>query len=623
MLSWLQFLSVLPAFFSLWHGSRREKPDIIRMMATTIRMEEKPNMDQSEPKNGSFYNSLRRNMLLTIIIVSITPMILVSTSILYQFNVSYREKVDAHLKTLVKKHKQNINSFLKEKSGDIASLAKTFSFGEMSDESFLKDRLASLQEDFDPAFVDLGVINARGIQVAYAGPFNLGKAVYSSAEWFRKAMESNRVYVSDVFLGIRGLPHFIVAVRENYNGEPWILRATIDFVAFNDLVENIRIGETGFAFILNREGKFQTQPLHHINPTQEPYEYFLSNETELKDKITLIERTDASGIEYLYVAAFLKGGQWLLVYQQRASDAFTDLRSAFKVTLVIILLGSLGIIIMAYVLSKKIVSRIARMDKEKQMMNSQIVETGKLASIGELAAGIAHEINNPVAIMVEESGWIEDLLSEEDLKESENLEEFKRALKQIHTQGKRCKEITHKLLSFARKTDSKVQNVQINELLREVVSLSEQRAKYSNVAFKTSLDEALPSIEVSESELQQVFLNLINNSLDAMDKTGGNINISTRIVPGPHGRDIMIQVDDDGVGIPEANLRRVFDPFFTTKPVGKGTGLGLSICYGIIKKLGGDLKVDSVVDDGTRFTIRIPLKDEETKNVKKGSEGSV
>ncbi|MBL7204449.1 MAG: two-component sensor histidine kinase [Desulfobacteraceae bacterium] len=564
-------------------------------------------MDQVEQTSDGYYHSLRRNVLLTVVIVSITPMILVSALILYQFNVSYQEKVETHLKTLVKKHKQNINSFLREKSSDIRSLAKTFSFEKLSDESFLQDRLAILQEVYGPAFVDLGVINARGVQLAYAGPFKLGEAVYSSADWFKKAIK-RRVYVSDVFLGLRGLPHFIVAVKDNWNGDPWILRATIDFVAFNDLVGNIRIGETGFAFILNKQGKFQTKPLHHIIPTKEPYAGFLKDETKIEDKITLIERTDDSGNKDIYVAAFLKGGDWLLVYQQRASDAFADLRNTFKMTLVIILLGSLGIVSMAYVLSKRMVNRIAKIDQEKQMMNSQIVETGKLASVGELAAGIAHEINNPVAIMVEEAGWIEDLLEEEDLKEGKNLDEFKRALRQINTQGKRCKEITHKLLSFARKTDSRVQDVQINELVQEVVGLSEQRAKYSNVTINTHFQHNLPPVRVSEPEMQQVFLNLINNSLDAMEKTGGNIDISTRTEQGYYGRDIIIDVADDGPGIPEANLGRIFDPFFTTKSVGKGTGLGLSICYGIINKLGGNIEVRSVIAEGTRFSIRIPLE---------------
>lgn len=559
-------------------------------------------MDKSKREHRDYYHSLTRNMLLTVIIVSFTPMILVSGIILYQFQTSYHEKVHAHLEELVLKHKQNIDSFLQEKLGDIRFLADNFNFEELSDESFLRDRLESLQKEFGLVFVDLGVIRENGIQVAYAGPFKLGKALYSEADWFQKAMKS-KYFISDVFLGLRGLPHFIIAVRDNWMGEKWILRATIDFVAFNSLVENIRIGETGFAFILNKEGKFQTKPLLDIVTSRKPYIDFLSDRNISKDEIHVVERTDDSGKKNIFVATFLKHGDWLLVYQQRASDAFSDFRRALRVALVIILLGGLGIITMAFILSRRMVSRIARADREKQMMNKQVVETGKLASVGELAAGIAHEINNPVAIMVEEAGWIEDLLEEEEFQESENLNEFTRALEQIRTQGRRCKEITHKLLHFARKTDSRIQEVQINDLIEELVALSAQKAKYSNVTINTVLQKDLPPLHVSETEVQQVFLNLINNALDAMERKGGVIDVTT-LMEGDH---IAVQVADNGPGIPEANLARIFDPFFTTKPVGKGTGLGLSICYGIIKKMGGEIDVHSVMGVGATFRVLIPL----------------
>ena len=249
------------------------------------------------------------------------------------------------------------------------------------------------------------------------------------------------------------------------------------------------------------------------------------------------------------------------------------------------------------------VRRLRIADNEKEMMNQQVIETGKLASVGELAAGIAHEINNPVAIMVEEAGWIQDLLEEEEFHASENLAEFDRALKQINTQGKRCKEITYKLLSFARKTDSRVHNIVISEMIEDVVSLSSQRAKYSNVTIKTHLGENLPAIRGSESEMQQVFLNLINNALDAMDKKGGEIKISAK----QNGDLIQIRLADNGPGIPKANLARIFDPFFTTKMVGKGTGLGLSICYGIINRMGGKIDVQSMLDQGTTFTLSLPV----------------
>jgi len=575
-------------------------------------------MTQTEQKDMSPYHLLKRNLVSRVIIVSITPLILISFIILYQFKISYHEKVEDHLEELIRKHKQNIDSFLGEKLSDIQALAKSHTFKEMSDESFLQDRLNILQQSFGRVFVDLGVINAEGKQVAYAGPFKLGQAQYAKAEWFQQALQ-REYYKSDVFLGLRGLPHFIIAVRETWKEKKWILRATIDFVAFNNLVEEIHVGETGFAFILNKEGKFQTKPLQEVRPDSEPYTEFLGYGEKAREEIHIVERKDDSGNKNIYVAAFLKHGDWLLVYQQRASDAFSDFTNTLKIALAIILVGGVSIITMAFVISRRIVGLISKVDLEKEMMNEQIVETGKLASVGELASGIAHEINNPVAIMVEEAGWIEDLLDEEEFQEGENLDEFKRALKQINTQGKRCKEITHKLLSFARKTDSRIQDVHINEMMEELVALSAQRAKYANVIINTDFRGDLPCVRVSQSELQQVFLNLINNALDAMGKDGGEINIISRV----RGDNIVIGIDDNGQGIAAANLNRIFDPFYTTKPVGKGTGLGLSICYGIIKKLGGEIIVKSTKGTGTKFRVYIPISGKrEMESASKVNNGS-
>jgi len=562
-------------------------------------------MKQAKYQKNDYYRSLTRKMILTIIIVSFTPLILVGSIILYRFHVSYHEKVEAHLQELVLKHKQTIDNFLKEKLGDIQFLSETFCFDELKDASFLQDRLDLLQQSFGPVFVDLGVVTSQGLQVAYAGPFRLGEALYFEADWFKKAMKT-QVFISDVFLGLRGLPHFIVAVRDNWMGDPWILRATIDFVAFNDFVKNIRIGETGFAYILNREGKFQTKPFFDIAPKNEPYRDFLKIKEDDLRKVHIVERKDDSGKKIIYVASFLKDGDWLLVYQQNHRDAYMDFYEAIVVVVMIMLFGAFGIVFAALFLSKRMVHRISMADQEKEMMDKQIIETGKLASIGSLAAGIAHEINNPVAIMVEEAGWIKDLLEEEEFRKSENLDEFERALNQIKTQGQRCKEITHKLLSFARKTDSRILETHINELIRELIALSEQRAKYAKITIHTDFQDDLPVTYLSQSEMQQVLLNLINNAIDAMENRGGELTISThrKFEEGI----IVVEVSDNGPGIPEANLSRIFEPFFTTKPVGKGTGLGLSICYGIIQKMGGQIGVESVIDSGTTFYIRFPIK---------------
>lgn len=560
----------------------------------------------TKDKNTHYYTSLSRNMVLSAIIVSFTPMLLVIGILLHQFQTSYHEKTYAHLNELVHKHKQNIDTFLNEKLANIRFLAMTKTFETLNDDEFLQKKLQFLRNDYGNVFVDLGIVDASGMQTAYAGPHQLENANYSDAEWFKTAWQKD-AYISDVFLGLRGTPHFIVAVRQNETDREFIIRATIDFMAFNSLVQNLRLGKTGYAFILNREGKFQTQPTMDIPPDPDSFEFFWSAVEKTRNKILITRQTDESGVENLYGVGSLKNGQWLLIVKQQTADAFSDFRQMRTLALIIFILGAGGIVFMASYTTRRLVRRIRRADQEKEGMNQQIIETGKMASIGELAAGIAHEINNPVAIMVEEAGWIGDLLEEEEFSESGNLDEFKRALTQINTQGRRCKEITHKLLSFARKTDSTVKDVQLNDIVMEIVNLSSQMAKYNKVTIKTALQKTLPYITISPSEIQQVMLNLINNALDSMEKTGGAIHISTKIseIEPEH---IVIVVEDDGPGIPEANLPRLFDPFFTTKPVGKGTGLGLSICYGIINKMGGKIDVQSTVGKGTRFRIWIPFQ---------------
>ncbi len=559
---------------------------------------------------NNYYRSLIKSILLIVVVVPFMPMILVSGILLYQFHISYKEKVHAHLGEVVQKGKQSIDIFLKEKLGDIRFLAEVFSFEELREESFLQDTLKSLQLQHGPVFVDLGVVNEEGLQVAYAGPIKLGNARYSDADWYQEAMNADYI-ISDVSLGLRDLPHFIIAVRKGRMGKQWILRATIDYEALNRLVEDIRIGKAGSAFILNRDGQYQTRPLHNTNSRKGTFldSFGIKNMTE--HEISIVQRTDDSGHKNICVATFLKDGDWLLIYQQRASDAFSGLRKTQTIALVIISIVGALIVAKAFGLSKKMVRRIALADKEKEKMNEQMFQTGKLASVGELAAGIAHEINNPIAIMVEEAGWIDDLLEEEEFREGKNLNEFRRALKQIRTQGKRCKEITHKLLSFARKTDSRVQEVQLNELIEDIIDISTKSAKYGGVAINTNIQKDLPAIEASQTELQQVLLNLINNALDAMEKKGGTMSISAQL----EEDNIVIEVSDNGPGIPKDNLARIFDPFFTTKPVGKGTGLGLSICYGIIKKLGGEISVRSVIDIGTTFRVIIPLSKDRENNV--------
>ncbi len=558
-------------------------------------------MTRKSQKLPAEYEVLARKMLVTILVVSFVPVFLVSLTIYLQFRSVYRQKVEDHLVEMVRKHKQQIDAFLYARLADVRFLAESFGRDRLFDEAFLQRQLISLQGAYGMTFVDLGVVDARGRQVSYAGPFKLGQADYARAAWFGQAMKEQAV-ISDVFLGLRGLPHFIVAVRCGEGADAWLLRATIDFEAFNKLVGAIHIGATGNAFIVNRKGEFQTTPTMSQRPGEGYFGGFQACDEDVSRKIHVDLRPDENGVHSIYVTGLLKDRNWLLVYRQQTADAFSELRRAERMSLLFFFLGGVSIVIMALVLSRRMASRVAMADREKEVMRRQVIETSKLAGIGELAAGVAHEINNPVAVMIEEAGWIQDLLSDGRIDDPGDRAEIERALKQIHTQGRRCKDITAKLLSFARGSDNRNRPMDINQVIGDVFQLVAQQAKYDHIEVETRLARDLPPLTASETEMHQVVINLVNNALHAMAKDGGRLTVSSVAKDGW----IVVEVADTGPGIPEAILERIFDPFFTTKPVGQGTGLGLSICYGIVKKMGGRIEVDSRVGRGTTFRVMLP-----------------
>lgn len=563
----------------------------------------------------SYYRSLTRSMIISVVLVSLAPLVIISGIVSYKFHTAYREKVVEHLEVVVEKHKQYIDGFLNERLAEIKILAEAIPFSRISDEGELQQLLANLQSSHGGMFVDLGLVRQDGIQIAYAGPFNLEDADYANALWFQEVLHKNS-NISDVFTGLRGVPHFIVAVLFDVDGQKWIFRATIDFVAFNHLVENIRIGQTGLSFIINRAGKFQTNPRVDVSSDIPALLNLIKAQAGLEHEIFTDIHPPGIDRDIILVTTSLKNNEWTLVFQQDTDDAFTSLQQTRNLALLVSLIGGVSIVLVAAWRSLRIIDQIRQTDQEKEVLNKQVIKAGKLATVGELAAGIAHEINNPVAIMVEESGWINDILEDvhnTPISEEDRLE-INSSLEQIRTQGARCKEITHKLLSFARKTDSTVKEVQLNDLIIEMAALSEQRAKYANVEIITKLDATLPGITTSTSEIQQVLLNLINNAVDAMAGKGGTLTISSYF----DTQGVHISLKDTGHGIPQDDLTRIFDPFFTTKPVGKGTGLGLSICYGIINKMEGEISVSSTVGEGTTFTLLLPL-DKATLPVEKES----
>jgi two-component system NtrC family sensor kinase len=245
---------------------------------------------------------------------------------------------------------------------------------------------------------------------------------------------------------------------------------------------------------------------------------------------------------------------------------------------------------------------ISRNITGRKAIEDRMINMEKLASIGTLAAGVAHEINNPIAVIL---GFAEHLLDQ-----TESLPEIHETLQVIEDEGLRCKKIVENLLTFARIPEVSETNADVTGLLEKTLAVVKNTLLTKKIRLETSLAPNLPRVKGDPRELQQVFINLINNAADAMPR-GGTLRVVT--TPGPDGKRVAIEFIDTGYGIPREAQAKIFDPFFTTKETGKGTGLGLSMSYGIITKFGGNIIFTSYpVDEypekhGTTFTVYLPI----------------
>ncbi len=237
----------------------------------------------------------------------------------------------------------------------------------------------------------------------------------------------------------------------------------------------------------------------------------------------------------------------------------------------------------------------------RNKMEQQMVTTERLASLGTLAAGVAHEINNPLAIINESAGWLKLIISKEEMAQMPRKRDFEMALNKIEKGVDRARRITHQLLGFAKKDDSVLAEVNLSELADEAVQLVNREAANKEIEIVQEMDPNTGTIWSDPYQLRQVLINLITNAIHATGN-GGRITIMLEDVDG----EINLTVKDSGQGIPKENLDKIFEPFFSTKSPGEGTGLGLSVTRGIIEKLCGTIQVKSRLGHGTSFCIRLP-----------------
>ena len=553
------------------------------------------------------YTGLKKVILARMVLVPLVPFVLVLGIGNYYFTVSLENSTIASIQRIVQDHRQMIESFLMERRVDLEFILNTHTFEDLSRSDKLQRTFENLQKE-SHAFVDLGIFDENGLHVAYHGPYQLSGKVYDQAPWF-KAVVKNGFYISDVFLGYRQVPHFVIAVAKINQGRQWIIRATIDTQIFNDLVKRVRIGRTGEAYLLDAEGVYQTErrsggSLMRKDPDRSKY-------GPVHDDIRTFIDSDAQGEPFLYATTWLKDKSWLLVVRQEKADAFKTLHQASYLIVLISVLGGAIIMVVAFFLTGRIIRRMERVDQEKDQLGDQLIRAGRLAEIGEMASGFAHEINNPLQIIKSEYALIEmifsDLKEKGELKESEDQSELEDSIDQIKVQVDRCADITQAILQFGRKGEPVAKDVDLRTFIPEVAGMVANKAGVHGIVMEQEISDQISDVYGDLRHLQQILVNLLNNAIDAVIARHGSSGGAIRIESGPaENGQVEIKIRDNGRGISSENLKKIFTPFFTTKPVGKGTGLGLSVCYGIIDKMGGSMSVASQENVGTTFTIRLP-----------------
>ena len=541
------------------------------------------------------YPAMFRRLVGRLVLVTVLPLLVIGVANFYLFYSLNRSIVVEQHSNFLRYHKESIQAFLANLTAEVTSIANQYSLADLLSGDL--EQVFQVVRQQAGVITDVGLIDANGNHLKYIGPYDLSGRNYAATDWFKRVIGDGS-YISDVFLGFRGVPHFVIAVKRAEGESFWIVRATVNTDYFSRLVDATRIGRTGETFIVNSAGLLQTRT-RFAGELLAPSPF-----TDLAPHEGIRVRTVAAGgASYLYTTTWLDSPRWMLIFRQSSDDVFAPLRTAVLVGLAMCIAGVLGGAALAVVVARSQVRHIKRADLEKDALTHRLLVAGKTAAVGEMSAGLAHEINNPLATIDTLQTWIRDLAQDTPIAEEDRHEILDAAAK-IGEQVQRCKTITQGLLKFARKSDAALVEVDLQLAVEEMLTILRTRARVEGAEIESDL-EHVPPLLACPAHLQQVLVNLVNNAIDAVaGKPGGRVVVHTRLASDGRAR---VEVADNGCGIAPEYLSSIFLPFFTTKEVGKGTGLGLAICYGLVHEMGGTISVESTPGEGTRFAVDLPL----------------
>jgi len=558
---------------------------------------------QGNDTNGdlSDYRRIWRFAVTLTLLVSLAPLLVMTAANHLLYRKSAKAEIQYEISRNITSISRSLEFIVEERTSALELLISENSQQTLASAERLARSLKNLKQSFG-SFVDLELIDAQGDQQVYVGPYDLQGASYPDQTWFHEVALRGH-YVSDVFLGHRQFPHFVIAVKHEIaqNGY-YVLRATLDMELLNRLISYSGIGRGGDIFMVNRDGVLQTPSRYHgelLGACSIPVPAYSPN-------VEVIEDYDEQGESYVLGYRYIENTPFVLMVIEKRFDFFREWLRDRSQLLMFALLSTLAIIAVVLWSSTVLVRRIRAADIQRAQVIHNAEYTNKMATIGRLAATVAHEINNPLAIINEKAGLLKDMVQVAD--DFPNRQKTLASADSIISSVRRCSDVTHRLLGFTRRMESHVEHLNLAELLEQVLGFLGKEASHRNIEVVRNYSADMPAIYGDRGKLQQIFLNIINNAIAALPGNG-QIELDVRIAAKDR---VTVSIADNGPGIPAADLDMIFEPFYSTK--GEfGTGLGLSITYGMVKSLGGTIDVKSQVGHGTCFTVSLPVDARESQ----------
>ncbi|MCK5783258.1 MAG: hypothetical protein KAH06_02345 [Desulfobacterales bacterium] len=539
--------------------------------------------NKSRRHDYPFFRKTWNKVVVALLAVSFVPMILIGGGLYYYASSVLKEQTLNTLRREVLSQKRIVDGFFTERVLDLQQLADTMGRKALTRPGVLGTVFKSLHQKLS-CFVDLGIIDGQGRHLAYAGPFDLLSKNYQKAQWFRQAMAGD-VYISDVFMGFRQKPHFIIAVKKMSNEGAWIIRATVDSNYFNSIVAQIPGNHKGDAYLVNRKGIYQTQSNSGgklmASSNLSNLAYFDGVRMEAYDGVILMK-------------IWQEKVPWLNVVQMEQADIYAILHRVRYLAVYVFILS--GIIILGTVLltTNFLVSRLESKQRSISMLDKQLRRASYLSSSMELCLGFFYELKDNLANID-----VTATLLQEQLKEKKT-NEIETGMEQIRSQVLRGRAQMDKFVGFIRVSDPIIMEINVADMLDDLLYFMQKELEFTNIQIIRDYDAQVPFVRSDRGKLRQVFQNIVLNAVAAIGKDGV-IVLKTR---NDHNM-VTMTITDNGPGIPPENLEKIFEPLYSSKP--EGTGLGLSICRDILTKLGGTIFVTSKVAEETSFVVALPL----------------